>query len=64
MIAGLPHDWAFDIEREPYALVQKCRPVDGSFNNLPWLKSFGGLKQQTRAADIYGLTNRNLFQGN
>jgi hypothetical protein len=29
---------------------------------LPWLKSFGGPEQQTRAADIHRFTNRNLVQ--
>jgi hypothetical protein len=36
MIASFPHDRAFDIECEPYAMVQTSRPVDGSFNELPW----------------------------
>jgi hypothetical protein len=57
MIAGFPRDWAFDIEREPYAVVQTSRPVDGSSNELPRQNGLGDRKQQTVAADIYGLTN-------
>jgi hypothetical protein len=59
---GVPHNWTFENEHEPHAIVQKHRPVDGGFNDLPGLKGFSGGKEQTRAADIQGFANNDRAQ--
>jgi hypothetical protein len=49
------HDHTFDNQGEPYAIIQKHRPIDGSLEDLPWREDFGSGKEQARAADIQAL---------
>jgi hypothetical protein len=53
LCVGASHDNAFDNQREPHAIVQKYRPVDGGFEELPGREGFGSGEEQTPAADIY-----------
>jgi len=61
-IVACPHDYAFDHECEPDAIVQKHRPVDEGFDNLPREKGFGGRKKKTLAADIQALAENDPVQ--
>src|SRR5580704_8861801 len=55
LFVGTSHDHAFDDKSQAYAIIQKNRPVDGGFDQLPRRESFGGCKKQARAADVQAL---------
>lgn len=61
-ILACPHDYAFDNERKPDVIIQKHRPVDEGFDDLPWGKSFRGCKEQALAADIQALADNDPVQ--
>jgi len=62
LIVGASHDSALNNKSESYAFMQTHRPVDRSFNGLPWQKDFAGRKQQTLAADIQALAYTDSVQ--
>ena len=62
MIVGHSDDYACDNECEPYVTVQKHRPVDEGFNDLPREKGFSGLEKQSLAADIQALADNDSIQ--
>jgi hypothetical protein len=55
MILGCRHDFAYYHECEPHAIIQKYRPVDEGFNDLPRKKGLFRCKEKILAADIQDL---------